>query len=243
MRLRLLTGVAFLFFLPGHTMSFLQGLGQLADYSGLWGPLAAGFVLGSILWKFVLSKIPGFETFEHELTHALVALLFFRRVTQFHVTRHHGGFVRHLGWFGGGFGNDMIGLAPYFLPTITMALALFAPWVPDSWKVVFVFFIGITLAYHTFSTIDETIENWSTEKVVFGKNNLSGHTDIGRRGYLFSAIVIASATLALHGLIWVLLVSGYGGVGEWFRENIEISISFWALLVSWLNGFVSKLMG
>ena len=96
-----------------------------------------GITLGAMVTHFILLRIDGLDTFEHELAHALVALLFLRQITRFVSTRSSGGYVQHSGGFGGELGNHMIGLAPYYLPTFTIASVLFRPIVPMSWFPIF----------------------------------------------------------------------------------------------------------
>ena len=80
--------------------------------------------------------------------------------------------------------------------------------------------VGFTLAYHTFSTIDETDEI---------------QPDLNSRGLLYSAIVIISMTLALHGLLFVLMMHGYSGFGIWGSMVYDTTID----ILGWLFAFIS----
>ncbi len=230
--MRFVLGIVFLFFLPGHFLGFVDGLVRIASIESLWHLLLAGFVAGSLLWALLISRLPGFLTFEHEMTHALVALLFLRRITGFKVTWREGGYVGFSGGLGGEFGNHMIGLAPYFLPTFAVILAIVGAFMGLAQHPGFLLAIGGTLAYHTFSTIRETKNNWHSG-YSDGVGGVS-QTDIGKRGHLYSVIVISSLTLAMHALVWWLVFGGLPVVPEWLAHNWHASVVFYESCWAWL---------
>ncbi len=95
-------------------------------------PVIIGFVFATILYYAVLRNYYAIQNFEHELTHAIVALAFFRRINRF-VSTSRGGYISHSGGFGGPVGNVLITLAPYYLPTFTLIMALLRPLIPLVW--------------------------------------------------------------------------------------------------------------
>jgi hypothetical protein len=179
----------------------------------LW-PFLLGSFIGIVFEHFVLREHGTFETFEHEMTHALVALLFFRDIKDFTVTRR-GGQVWHSSGFGGEFGDTIIGLAPYFLPTFTLISTLVRPFLGRSAFPLFDIWIGLTFGYHLWSTFLEIRVNWSYRTFTDVRGKIS-HTDIGRQGLLFSAIMIACLGLAVHGIILALITGGFGGIRGWW---------------------------
>lgn len=234
MIIRFLTGLFFLYLLPGNAYVFGTGLAALASTQPLWLPLAGGFALGWVGYRVLVSRIAGFDTFEHELTHALVALLFLRPVTGFRVTRHEGGWVSYGGGLGGAFANDMIGLAPYFLPTFTVVPAIVYPWIPAEWSLGVLVAMGATLAYHTFSTLAETRQSWTSTSFIRAGTSELAHSDIAQSGHLYSAVTIASVALGLHAAIWWIVVDGYAGFAAAWQDAWRISGASWHWLGEWL---------
>ena len=215
--MRLITGAILLAFLPGVAVAFGHLAMTLWATDKILAPLAAGTVAGILLDQFLLRRWAGFETFEHELTHALAALLCLRRVENFIVTRHRGGWVRHSGGFGGELADDFIGLAPYVLPTFTAAAVLLRPFVPGSWFPWYDGGIGLSFGFHAWSTLREIRHNWSSEAFASAGTGEAVQTDIARRGFLYSLIYIVTVTLAIHGVLLAILLHGYSGVPAWGR--------------------------
>ncbi len=153
-------------FLPGAVRGFVWSVERVLGRSDLLWPLAVGFVLGVLVDERLIGRAPGAETFEHELTHALVALLFLRRVTRFVVTKRNGGWVQYSGGFGGVVADDLIGLAPYVLPTFTALSVAARPALDAGWFPWFDVWIGPTLGYHTWNTIRGTRRAWTSRPFV-----------------------------------------------------------------------------
>ena len=106
--MKILLGLFALFIIPGSLMGFWDALLMIAGNQDLWIPLLCGLCMGIPLYFTLIKKIPAISTFEHELIHALVALLFFRRIHKFIVTNSNGGQVQYSGNFGGQFGDLLI---------------------------------------------------------------------------------------------------------------------------------------
>lgn len=226
--MRVILTLISLFLLPGAAISFWKGALLISGAQSIWQPLVLGVVAGGIFYYLVVKRITGLNTFEHELTHAVVALLFFRRINRFISTKHGGGSVQHSGGFGGEVGSHLIGLAPYYLPTSTLFSAMARPFVPSHWLMWFLGFIGVTFAYHTLSTFEETKNNWTKESFASAGSGEWTLSDIGRRGYVFSGLLIATLTLATHGVICFLLIRGYQGLSSWastvWSKSIEVYV-------------------
>jgi hypothetical protein len=215
--MRLVTALLLLILLRGLFLAFVSLVCLVLHSQDLLLSLAAGILVGVLLDQFVIRKIPGAETFEHELTHAVAALLFFRRVSRFVVTRYEGGYLQHGGGFGGEFANDFIGLAPYVLPTFTSISVLARPFVPGGWFPWFDVWVGLTFGYHVWSTIREMRDNWSRRSFSSAETGEPCFTDIARRGFVYSLVFIVSITLAIHGVLLSVLVKGYAGIPVWWH--------------------------
>jgi hypothetical protein len=195
-------------------------------------------VAGAILYFLVIRKVSVVSTFEHELTHALVALLFFRRIHKFIVTRNRGGQVQYSGNFGGQFGDLMIGLAPYFLPTFTLISALVRPFLPANWFPWFDGFIGFTFAYHFLSNIEETRLSWTKRSFTGAGDRQKTKSDIGKTGYILAFLVILGFGLFLYGMIFHLISSGYPGLWAFIKLVVVVSFTIYAGLFTQVYSFV-----
>jgi len=215
--MRIIFGLLFLLLLFPFFMAFIEMGGNFIHASDIFWPVILGVVIGIILEAVLFRKIPWLETFEHELTHSLVALAFLRRIRDFRVTSRSGGHMKYENGFGGDFGNELIGLAPYYLPTFTFLSALIRPFLGETAFPWFDVWIGFTFGFHLWSTIEETRQNWTSRPSCDLEGKVS-RTDIGKRGLAYSAILIASLTLTTHGVILALMLKRWGGFSAWGRS-------------------------
>jgi hypothetical protein len=229
--MRFLLGLIALFIIPGSALAFWDALLVIARDQELWIPLICGLGAGIPLYFTVIKKIPYISTFEHELTHALVALLFFRRIHKFIVTSKRGGQVQYSGNFGGEFGTLLIGLAPYYLPTFTLIAVLVRPVLPAEYFPWFDGFIGATLAFHICSTPEETKQAWTKQTFAGAGDNQKTKSDIGKVGYIFAFLVIAGFGLFLMGLSLQLIGSGYAGTWPFLKQVGVTSYEAYAELI------------
>jgi hypothetical protein len=224
-------GLIALFIIPGSALAFWDALVVITHEKDLWIPLICGLGAGVPLYFTVIKKIPVISTFEHELTHALVALLFFRRIHKFIVTSRRGGQVQYSGNFGGDFGTLLIGLAPYYLPTFTLISVLVRPLIPAGWFPWFDGFIGTTLAFHICSTPEETKQAWTKRSFTGAGDNQKTKSDIGKVGFIFAFLVIAGFGLFLMGLALQLIGSGYAGTWQFLKQVGKTSYEDYAALI------------
>jgi len=221
--MRFLTGVILLLLLPGVAAAFAWNMVLLVHVPAILMPVAIGALLGILLDHFVFHRMPVVETFEHELTHAVAALMFFRRVTGF-VVKRKGGTVSYQEGFGGRLANDFIGLAPYILPLFTALSVVGRFFVPATWFPWYDGWIGLTFGYHIWSSIEEIGGAWTKRTFVSAGTGEVTQTDIARRGYIYSAIFIAAFSLAIHGALIAVLTRGAAGLTEWAREIWTVTI-------------------
>jgi hypothetical protein len=147
-----------------------------------------GLVVFAPLWFIIFRKQYFYSTFEHELTHLLVGLLFFKKPAGFNVTEKDGGVVYLYG------GNFLITLAPYFLPTITcLLLPVYLLLKPDFYNYYFLI-IGYFTSYHIFSTIDEFSYR---------------QPDIIKSGKIFSTIFLIFANIWMYGFLISFVAGGF----------------------------------
>jgi hypothetical protein len=207
---RLLLALAMLVFLPGVARAAWERVVLLSG-SALALPLAGGVAVGVLAEQFVLRRWRRLEIFEHELTHALTALLFLRRIERIEVRRDSGA-MHSSGGFGGALADDVVGLAPYLLPTFTLILVLARRWVPGSWFPWYDAWVGFTLGFHLWTALREYRDNGPDRALRGLFPDRGSRSDIGRRGTLYSLIFIATLTLAVHALVFTLLLGGFRAV-------------------------------
>lgn len=162
-------------------------------------PFAGGLGLYLVLWTLFIRywRITWLSTLEHELTHALFAVLTFHRVVDIRTSWHSGGHIRYLGR-----GNWLITLAPYFFPTICLLILPFFALMPDQVTHFADAVLGAAFAYHITSTIRETH---------------LGQSDLKKAGYLFSLMVIPGLTLVTHGLVMAWCHGGNHSVTRFLK--------------------------
>lgn len=221
--MRSILGCVLLILIPGLFLASVHQCVVFSHKTHIFYPFLAGTVLGVLFDHYVMRKIPGVGTFEHELTHAVAALLFFRRIRSFVVTRHRGGHVRHSGGFGGELADEFIGLAPYVLPTFTAASILARPLIPQGWFPWFDVGIGGTFGFHLRSTLRGIRDNWSARPFQSAGSGDWTLSDIARRGRLYSLIFIIAASLAIHGSLCTILVQGIHGLPDWWGDAWRVT--------------------
>jgi hypothetical protein len=232
-----------LFLIPGSAVGFYEGLVGIFNTQGLLLPLTVGFGLGIIISILIMRYFQWFTTFDHELTHALMALLFLRRIRRFIVSSKNGGYVGYSGGFGGEFGNLIITAAPYFLPTFSIIAILFLPLVGQQTIFYYNMFIGFTLIYHIMSSAEETIRNWNKEQFTNVRGETS-ETDIGRIGYIAAVLSITGFTLFCYGFIFCMIRYGYSGVWPFckmvFFSSWNVYHDLSLTIISVVNELINK---
>ncbi len=236
--MKLIVSLIALFLLPGSLFTCWDGILALVQGFGYTWWIAGGMGAGALIWFIALRYWDWFLVFEHELTHALVALLFFRKIKKFVVTRRDGGVVYHTSGFGGAFGDAMISLAPYFLPIFTLISTLFLPLVHEPGRRWYFGLIGFTLIYHTFSTFDEIPRNWTRRSFREAGSGKAAKSDIAKSGYLFSFIFILCMTLFIHALIFWLMRWSYAGFVPFSKETFLRSKEIYIDIFQWVMRLV-----
>jgi len=169
-------------------------LGNLQLYQ--W--TAIGIILFLVVKRFLKENLMWFETFTHELTHTLIAILFFRKIHSFEAKNNSGQIMTS--------GNDntlvFVDLAPYCLPIYTFILLAIRSicYSPFLWCIDII--IGISIAFHI-NTFKKQIGNYQT--------------DINKRPLYFSYTYIT--TVLLFNLCVVI-------VSYWSTKNVFTALWF-----------------
>ncbi|QDV71704.1 hypothetical protein Poly24_54430 [Rosistilla carotiformis] len=180
-------------------------------WSLIW--FVAGILAYAFAWRPFMRKWLKSDwmlTVEHELTHALFAVLTGHRVKSFQVTRK-GGRVEVVGG-----SNWLIALAPYFFPTAPLILLLFAILMPLGTLLPWTgLFLGFSMAYHVRSTWTETH---------------GAQTDFDQAGRWFTLAFLPSANLCAIGLVASFAVGGWDGMQQ-FTRDASTAIHWLVMLV------------
>ena len=142
---------------------------------------------------FVGKKRQGWiSTLEHELTHALFALITLHPVSSIQTTENRGGVI----YYSGG-SNWLIVISPYFFPTFSFALILIMEvfgatniWLGN-------LLLGFTIFYHLISTKHELHK---------------GQTDLQETGFLFAWLFLPGANLLSFGILFAFCQGGLDGI-------------------------------
>lgn len=158
----------------------------------LWQSLTPrhSFLLGTAiflpLYLIFRRRFAVWGTMEHELTHALTALLFLRRVRSISAGEKHGETEFS------GRGSALITLTPYFLPTLALLPLALRPLLAPAYQSWVDLLLGSLFLYYLISNLRESHP---------------AQPDLHRHGLLFSYCVILPLNLLLLSL---LLLMGSG---------------------------------
>ena len=189
----------------GYGIAFYEVVQRMSLSARRVQVLLIGVGLYGGVYVFWIRRLQGFwRTFEHELTHALFATLFFQRIESFRATAGRGGQVQHSGRWGG---NFIISLAPYFFPTVTLVPLGLLFLVSSSIQPYLVGAVGFTSAYHLIATLREA---------------RPVQTDLKRHGVVFSYAVIVFLNLICLGLVLTLTVYGTDAAGRFLLRGLEV---------------------
>ena len=164
-----------------------------------------GFFLFIPFWFLWLKKNHFYSTFEHEMTHLLVGLMFFKKPSHFTATHDSGG---ETGLYGN---NFIITLAPYFLPTINLLLLIIYAIISEKFILPFFSVFGFFLSYHVCSTIDE----FSYQQ-----------PDIYTTGKIFSTIFLIFANIVTYGFIIFFITSGFDAAIIFLKQGPLLLFQF-----------------
>jgi hypothetical protein len=153
------------------------------------------------------------ETLEHELTHLIVGLFFLKIPVGFRVSAHEGGEVRHIGL--GTTGKTWIALAPYFLPTVSIAVMIAAYFLNIEARVLSAV-LGWTAAFHMVTTWRETSFR---------------QPDLRNAGIVSSVAILPIMNLICYGAVVAYAVDGRKGFSGFLLGGIRESYEFMLYLV------------
>ena len=186
--LKLIIMILSVFLSAGYGLTFLEMMHTFDINLDSVRYFIIGFSGFIPLWFFYMKDKHFYSTFEHELTHLLVGLIFLKKPAHFTVTSHSGG---ETGLYGG---NFIITLAPYFLPTLAFIMLPFYLIINKEFQLQFMAVFGFIVSYHVFSTIQEFSYS---------------QPDITNSGKVFSTLFLIFANILVYGYILMFIANGF----------------------------------
>jgi hypothetical protein len=200
-----LLAVPFLFY--GFGAETLRLLAKVSLFDARWRAFAVG---GALFFPFLFVARRLFpalwsylETLEHELTHLLIGLVFLKIPVGIRVSAHEGGEVRQIGW--GTTGQTWVTLAPYFFPTVTLAVALGA----------YLFGLNtlILLAVLGWTTVFHLVSNW-------GETSFR-QPDLQKAGVFKTLLILPVMNLICYGAVLAFVAGGGKGFGAFWTQGLS----------------------
>jgi hypothetical protein len=200
-----LVAVPFLFY--GFGAETLQIIAKISLKDSRWTAFGIGASAFFPCWFAAKRIFPGvwsyLETLEHELTHLLIGLIFLKIPVGIRVSAHEGGEVRQIGL--GTTGQTWVSLAPYFFPTVSIAVLILA----YLFKVNTLYLLGLL----GWTTIFHLISNW-------GETSFR-QPDLQKVGILKSILILPVMNLICYGSILAFVANGSKGFGTFWSEGLN----------------------
>jgi len=209
-----LLAVPFLFY--GFGGETLRVVGKISFGDTRWLAFSAGLIiffpclftarnLFYSLWSYL-------ETLEHELTHLIVGLFFLKIPVGIRVSAHEGGEVRQMGF--GSTGQTWITLAPYFFPTVSLFVLIFAYFIDLNQKTMLAV-LGWTTAFHL-------VTNWSETSF--------RQPDLQKAGIVKTLLILPVMNLISYGAILAFVGGDRKGFGTFWLESFKGAIYLFSKL-------------
>lgn len=177
-----------------------------------------GFALSILIYFLLLGdRLRFWEIFEHELTHLITGLMFFKKPASFVVAP---GEVNGAVRIQSGFGSTPITLAPYFLPLFTLPFLLIKPFLPPPFDQVANFLIGFTLAFHYASLIA-----WEFRP---------SQPDFRSTGVIFSIVVTIFLNIVFLVVILGIVTGNYTGILDYFKNGFDRTVEAYKAVIEFL---------
>lgn len=148
------------------------------------------------------------ETFEHEITHLLIGLIFLKIPVGFRVSAHEGGEVRQIGR--GTFGQTWVSLAPYFFPTVSLFVLIVA-YFANLDTLTLLGILGWTTLFHL-------VSNW--------RETSFRQPDLQKAGIIKTILILPVMNLICYGAVLSFVAGGGKGFGGfWYQGFAEAFIA------------------
>jgi hypothetical protein len=195
---------------------------ELIPQASLGNPRWLAFITGALIFIpsfFVARRLfPAtwsyLQTLEHELTHLLIGLLFLKIPVGIRVSAHEGGEVRQIGL--GTTGQTWVTLAPYFFPTVSLAVLIFAYFANLNSRLL-LGILGWTTLFHL-------VTNWSETSF--------RQPDLQRAGLLKTLLILPVMNLICYGSVLAYVAGGAKRFGGFWYEGLSSSLALLKHVIS-----------
>ena len=203
-----LVAVPFLFY--GFGRETLELIPQISLGNARWFAflVGAGVFVPSLFIARRLFPAPWsyLQTLEHELTHLLVGLVFLKIPVGIRVSAHEGGEVRQIGL--GTTGQTWVTLAPYFFPTVSLAVLIFAYFANLN--------SGLLLGILGWTTVFHLVTNWSETSF--------RQPDLRKAGLLKTLLILPVMNLICYGSVLAFVAGGGKGFAAFWYQGLSAAL-------------------
>ena len=199
------------FLFVGFGRSFLEIVKSISFNNPRWN----AFLFGAIVFlpvhflakRFFNSLWNYLETLEHEFTHLLIGILFLKIPVGFRVSAHEGGEVRQIGF--GTTGQIWVTLAPYFFPTVSLVVLIFA-YFTNLNNLTLLGILGWTTAFHL-------VSNW-------GQTSFR-QSDLQKAGILKTLLILPVMNLICYGAVLAFVAGGSKYFLQFFTGSFSNTVA------------------
>lgn len=196
------------FLIYGFGSEVVRLFGKFDPFGPRWLPFLIGaasfFPFVWVARRVIPSTWSWLETFEHEMAHLLIGLLFLKIPVGIRVSAHEGGEVRQIGR--GTTGQTWVTLAPYFFPTVSIAVAVVG-YIADLGSPVLLGLLGWTTSFHL-------VTNWAETSF--------RQPDLKKVGFLKTILILPVMNLICYGAVLAFVAGSFGG---FFPAALRTSVS------------------
>ncbi len=199
----------------------------VSSFSVYWSFWLGIFITPFLALKILKSFAAQVYVIEHELTHAIFALISGARVKKISIKKDNGAVVVDKA-------NTLITLAPYFFPLF--AVSVFLVWLgifylvlknpsslPRYWQWILYFIVAGALSFHFFMTIRAVLQ---------------GQSDIKRDGIVYSLVVIFIVYVLLSAFFMKIMfgdATGFNTIGRFFNDIWDVSLKIYSAIWRFLK--------
>lgn len=198
------------FLVPFYFSEFMQLVSVFSLSNNLHLSFLVAFAAGTVFCFLFVGNGSFAAIFEHELTHMLWAILFFKKPLGLKVMRDQGGYAIYSG------GNFLITLAPYFSLTFNLILTPLYYIINHSLDPYFFAIYGLALGFHTATTLKETSPR---------------QPDLRQHGMLASYVFIAFGNLISYGLVLAFVLGRGRGMLDFAQAGVQNAWLFFLNLI------------